>query len=146
MIQLWQTQDFNHIILLHFITWWYVFMLSDRHQIFTLHAEWNKEEKEPCQYMPEFHDSLVRETELFSMIIRCGEMWVYGYKQHTSNSHLSRKTPYLHAQERQDKFAQTYRGLNWCKLEACCPLALTLSLPALYTTFKHTQHIILCTD
>jgi hypothetical protein len=69
-------------------------------------------EKEPCQYMPEFHDSLVKETELFSMIITCGELWVYGYKQHTSNSHLSGKTPYFHAQERQDKFAQTYRGLN----------------------------------
>jgi len=39
-------------------------------------------------------------------------MWVYGYKQHTSNSHLNGKTPYLYAQERQDKFAQIYGGLN----------------------------------
>jgi len=55
---------------------------------------------------------LQKKTELFSMIITRGEMWVYGYKQHTSNSYLSGKTPYLHAQERQDKFAQTYGGLN----------------------------------
>jgi hypothetical protein len=121
-------------------------MLWEHHQILTLPAKWNEEEKEPCQYMPEFHDILARETELFSMIITCGEMWVYGYKQHTSNSHLSGKPSYLHAQERQDKFAQTYGGLNWCKLKAHCPLALSLSLPAHYITFKHTQHIILCSD
>jgi hypothetical protein len=114
-------------------------MPSDFHQILTLPAEWNEEEeKEPCQYMPDFHDSLARETELFSMIITCGEMWVYGYKQHTSNSHLSGKTPYLHAQERQHKFAQPYRGLSWWKLKACCPLTLTLSLHAHYVTFKHS--------
>jgi hypothetical protein len=114
-------------------------MPSDYHQILTLPAKWKEEEKkELCQYMPDFHDSLARETELFSMIITCGEMWVYGYKQHTSNSHLSEKTPYLHAQERQDKFAQPYRGLSWWKLKACCPLALTLSLPAHYITFKHS--------
>jgi len=89
---------------------------------------------------------LQKKTELFSMIITRGEMWVYGYKQHTSNSYLSGKTPYLHAQERQDKFAQTYGGLNWCKLKARCPLALTPSMPAHYTTFKHKQYVVLCTD
>ena len=145
LMQLWQTQDFNHTVLLHLITR-NVFTLSDHYQILTLPAKWNKEEKELCQYMPEFYDSLERETELFSMLITGGEMWVYGYKQHTCNSHLGGKTPYLHAQERQDKFAQIYGGLNWCKLKVRCPLALTLSLPAHYTTFKRTQHIILCTD
>jgi len=95
--------------------------------------------------MPEFYDSLARETEIFSMIITCGEMWVYGYKQHTSNCRLSGKTPYLHTQERQDKFAQTYKGLNWWELKARCPLALTLSLACPLHNFR-TQHIILCTD
>jgi hypothetical protein len=56
--------------------------------------------------MAVFHDNLAIDPELFSMIITCDEMWVYGYKQHTSNSHLSGKDPYLHAQDRKDKFAQ----------------------------------------